>query len=817
MDYIEIMKKSSKRRYLILAAIILTLVIISITFGAKIWLYLNFLFGNDIVLKLESDTQYLQIQKYQEQTIQFRSLVRANPFCSAFCEADFSDISNNKTIEKTAFNLRPTIPLTKEYILKIEKHGSGLSIYRFSITCSSVSTNLCHTSEQPTRRDALVFVSYNLSPEEEILKENIKPSLDKISDTTNNLISEQIFINSTINRLKNTTLISNLESNFSVAKSKIDDTAKETGKISDLWENQDYFAVNSRLTSLTERIKSAKEGIQNINKTLFITIGRYNLVLDTLNQIKEDILNLPQQYLESTEQLDEIKSNIEKTAVFVSQKNLLTEKEKSVYTLQESAKSIILENKKQVLGKNIELDIEFDSLCIISGECINHTSIKDRENQTDFEDACKRVKDLREIYKKINSSINLTPENYSDSSSFWSNITAKVNNIREEKKLNYLSQITNQNNTLLIKEVLKTQTLIPTENYSEYNITKALLVELIEQQPKECIQTQHNLTAFIPDKFELPIQESISLIKFGEPNEKCCVFGLCNKCCQTQDCNNNPKNYPIIFLHGHAFNKDTSADYSLDAFNKIQAKLEEDGFMNAGSISLYTSNNLPFGLFGLPEVPVTFKVSYYFDLFKEPDNYIVVQTKSENIDTYSVRLKDLIDTVKYMTGKPKVVIIAHSMGGLVSRRYLQIFGSNDVAKLIMIGTPNKGIAGSTSDYCPLLGESLECRDMSSDSLFINKLNRGPLPSIPIYNIVGSGCQMPLGDGDGTVLKDKAILNNTNNIFIEGNCEDISNPLHVALLDIDKYPETYSAIKQALINDLNAAVGQSGTPFASNKI
>ena len=60
-------------------------------------------------------------------------------------------------------------------------------------------------------------------------------------------------------------------------------------------------------------------------------------------------------------------------------------------------------------------------------------------------------------------------------------------------------------------------------------------------------------------------------------------------------------------------------------------------------------------------------------------------------------LKELIDLLKFRTGRDKVVIVAHSMGGLVARSYMQIFGDEDVDKIIMITTPNKGVSGSVSN------------------------------------------------------------------------------------------------------------------------
>lgn len=64
------------------------------------------------------------------------------------------------------------------------------------------------------------------------------------------------------------------------------------------------------------------------------------------------------------------------------------------------------------------------------------------------------------------------------------------------------------------------------------------------------------------------------------------------------------------------------------------------------------------------------------------------------------QLKDFIATAKQNSGASKVDLIAHSMGGLVARSYIQGNNyQNDVDQLIMIGTPNQG----SSDVYPLWG------------------------------------------------------------------------------------------------------------------
>ncbi len=279
----------------------------------------------------------------------------------------------------------------------------------------------------------------------------------------------------------------------------------------------------------------------------------------------------------------------------------------------------------------------------------------------------------------------------------------------------------------------------------------------------------------------------------------CCVFRECNSCCNDESCKNNPKTFPIILLHGHSLAKDNSPEFSLDSFNKIQSRLQDDGYLSVGTISLYSKNepSQP-GIWGMSGKPVTVKASYYYDAFRKDDKYIVIPTKSENIDTYALRLKDLIEIVKERTGKPKVNIIAHSMGGLVARKYLQIFGNNDVDKLVMIAAPNKGISGSTGDYCGLIGENQECDDMQQNSIFLNKLNdpSNQPNNIKLYAIVGEGCKMKQGIGDGVVLSENEKLENAKISYVDGSCDGFET-LHTEILNIDKYPQTYSTIKKIL--------------------
>jgi pimeloyl-ACP methyl ester carboxylesterase len=73
------------------------------------------------------------------------------------------------------------------------------------------------------------------------------------------------------------------------------------------------------------------------------------------------------------------------------------------------------------------------------------------------------------------------------------------------------------------------------------------------------------------------------------------------------------------------------------------------------------------------------------DLFTFPYNW-----RKSNVET-AVLLKQKIDAVKMICACEKVDLVAHSMGGLVARQYIQSYAyEQDVDQLIFLGTPHLG-------------------------------------------------------------------------------------------------------------------------------
>jgi pimeloyl-ACP methyl ester carboxylesterase len=156
--------------------------------------------------------------------------------------------------------------------------------------------------------------------------------------------------------------------------------------------------------------------------------------------------------------------------------------------------------------------------------------------------------------------------------------------------------------------------------------------------------------------------------------------------------------------------------------------------------------------------------------------------------------------VKYRTNKDKVVIVSHSMGGIVTRRYLQIFGGENVEKAILVTSPNHGIDDKIRDYCAVIGPEVSCNELDKDSSFMADLNTAPISKVPIYNIVGVGCNMGAETGDGFIKNSSQYLDSATNYYFTGKCNEPNFEFfHEYIVFPDKYPAVYNKIYEILKN------------------
>ena len=229
------------------------------------------------------------------------------------------------------------------------------------------------------------------------------------------------------------------------------------------------------------------------------------------------------------------------------------------------------------------------------------------------------------------------------------------------------------------------------------------------------------------------------------------------------------------------------------SLSPMMERLDEKGFINTGSVDptrKFEANEwspLPY--------PMLTRVSYYYYSYTDLGVGTLQVRKTERMENYALRLNEYIEKILQRTGRDKVKLVAYSMGGLVARRYMDIFGTGKVDTLVTIGTPHHGINPGVRRICGLSGSELECREMAKGSVFLKRLNQD-VADVDIHTIGAVGCDMTGGSGDGVVTYQDATLDEATTYRVEGNCSGLGG-FHTQLMEPDRLPEVFSMVHQAL--------------------
>jgi uncharacterized alpha/beta hydrolase family protein len=409
------------------------------------------------------------------------------------------------------------------------------------------------------------------------------------------------------------------------------------------------------------------------------------------------------------------------------------------------------------------------------------------------------IQNLGNRSNELNSSIIYNIDTYN---SLVDNVSLMYDNI------SYLENYSFSNSSVLDAKLFIKDFNLMILNLGEHNPVESKIIlfnhiELEKENLFSILEDESNYNISMKKALNIPIHPvnlSKILLKYevynsnftlNEPSPICCLKNECYKCID-----DSSLNYPVILVHGHSFNEKLSAELSLEAFSEMAKQLEKDGYIDAGYFYASKYDEISKGYLGRVNSSVAVEATYYLDTSVTEEGSFILDSKWESIDVYAERLNEIVSNVKYLTGKDKVIIVAHSMGGLVTRRYMQLYGTNSLDKVIFVGVPNEGIDGFVLNYCPVLGADIECSEMNKNSLFLAKLNNSSLPKIPIYNIVGLGCFWEGSEGDGIVKNESAYLRGVENIYVKGTCRGVDF-FHVEMIKPTKYPEVYTIIKDLI--------------------
>ena len=170
--------------------------------------------------------------------------------------------------------------------------------------------------------------------------------------------------------------------------------------------------------------------------------------------------------------------------------------------------------------------------------------------------------------------------------------------------------------------------------------------------------------------------------------------------------------YPILFIHGLNSNSETwntftntlDANYNLTFGGRIDYCLNYDLSADYTNTNFYPTPDADLALFTDYNTDLivgdyyylNFDVGYNGSFHPTGSSSDYIYSNQSAIAKQGIAVKWAINCVLQKTGRDKVILMGHSMGGLASREYLQnpanwqSDGQHHVAKLVTTGTPHGG-------------------------------------------------------------------------------------------------------------------------------
>jgi len=736
------------RTMLVVLIVVLVVLLLSFVLSLRI----KFLLHDELQIDLVPLDASFHITNKEAANVTFKVQNRNFGECQSICAITLRDIGTGEILYNDTRGLSHNEEIFESFRFPAPGHGSGQFLFSFNLNCKNIRSFICPSTEYPRYHTALITVNYDLTEEERAAQSAVLPLLQNWSakiGRASYLLNESSVLVARIpkNNLDGQNFMVQqqwLEEDLSIKQHFFDEAFE-------VWNAENYTAALEKVNA-AESIH-LQEYETHTNSTVFLLrqINDNRAILSNIWQKTPGLLQAARWYANHT----------------TVQNYLL---------LQEANASAQEVLDAQTVAGNIHTEARLLELA-------SHADGSLESNITYFN---KLVDTGYWLQRLTATQLTFAGIQVSPLSTFECPTLVTQSALIAALNQSYL----NESLTLLLNASnisVETNASGFATNYCG-NTSSSMPAALVSLS-KSPIVIPVNISLDVP-VVELPFM-NISI-----PEPMCCAFGECQVCCS------GCAAYPVLFLHGHSFNDANNPEYTLAYVAEIQQALEDSGYIDAGILDVTSDpSTLEFGEWGKSGKPVTVRASYYYIRDYNLGPYQLHVQQSERIENYALRLHEIIDVLKYRTGSPKVIIVAHSMGGLVARSYMDTFGSNSVDMLITINTPYHGISDNVAKACTLLGASKECDDMTQGSVFLNRLNAKPLPQIPMYVIRSVGCTMGVEIGDGIVTNESAYLEGVVNYEIEGNCTDaLNSDLHSNVMIPRLYPEVPELLKKILLED-----------------
>lgn len=819
--------RKQRRKILVLGGVALAvfvLVIIGIFFlGVKI----KFFLSDELHLDLSPLVSSVRSVNGEEVVLNF-SLRNDNfPQCSTSCEFTFEDVGRDIVLSRERLVMQHHDVALRNFTVRAPMTGEGQTIYRFEAACRNQRTLLCQSDERDRHVSSLVWMNYRLSDNHALWRDESKPLLASLFLLYNQVSPLVHQLGALVDRVPSgITEYAQLSSSNALLTQEFLMLSSRVLTYQAWWDAYQFGALHdARVADDIAALSGVAERAGPLFNRSLELIALRNHNLDLLRDFQANtslILQAATFYHQqsSPHNRDALHSlyldvdGLHGSYVVVSQ---------NLPYVEESLASIIQRHHVSLgatLEEYLRISINGEFLRRYSYHLLNDSALL----AGDVCDAA-RLADSLIVDRNAAAIANRTAANISADPAVVDTDLAFHRLAMERAALlavrNDSQVLGSLHRDLILGYVDAMLGLGPDPSAHQFTLDAAnrSLFATLDASPFVAYSSVYcadggpamgweyaNITSRFP-LGRLPVNISTDVsgvdgddavdqdIVLSDHQPQCCVFGVCSVCCDA--CAQSP--VPILFIHGHGFNEDSTPEFTLGALTKIQRKLESEGILNAGQLDVgIPLSSIERGEWGRSSVPVSVRASYYYITAFNLGSYVVYAQKSERIENYAIRLKEVVDLLKYKTGSDSVIIVAHSMGGLVAREYISLFGDDAVHALITVNTPHQGIPLRTAQLCKLFGSARECEDMLETSVFMNRLSAQPVPQ-RMHVIRSVGCPMEgNATGDGVVTDERGYLAGAQNYVINGSCTDrFQTSLHGEVLDPDVYPELYALLVQII--------------------
>lgn len=640
---------------------------------------------------------------------------------------------------------------------------------------------------------------------------------NRFESVINTLEKEEYSLGSTISLSVDQNEIENMDKDIDGATKEINSNLDEYNeivtKLNTLLEEVktrsaklNYKFNANLMDKLNELGKSTHSRIVNYN---FKDINNARSIINSYSQSKEDLL------FEMEQSLDKYTSSglsiiLTEAGKFCSQFNLCKTKDKmqelnlesthNFYDLCDSYDFLVKEkdsfniketeryeselaelNRKneEIKDRNLEIRKEIEKIDV-KNQLKNYLNTQANELETSMQQAVKKINRLGktadlETYNKLVQEYKDLPLDQKEAKlgeiSFEKNKIKLVQNQVEEANKGFFSffkkayytvfgtkqqlefKLNIENLDDLPELIPELQNNIIPANLIKLNLdTVSFISNVCEISDKKLSDLKANIVALELSKKESNIDVEVKESKktcFNEEGERT------TQCCDGGEYRDKEGLYPVIFVHGHTFEGgEGDVQTSLSTFNYMSDYLSKKGYLEKSLLYPESSEDLVENSWSYCNKPVVVRVTYYDGLVTgTTHNY------KDRIADYSPVLKKQIDSILKASNKDKAIIVAHSMGGILSRYYIKYDGGDHkVYKLITLGSPHYGIRQWLDFWSPFGAK--ESQQMTSDSDFLSSLNL-PIDSlVPTYTISGNNNGCTFQDCDGVVYVESSQLKNS---------------------------------------------------------